>query len=96
MRTFKERIPLIPDEINSASQEVLQYIEYTLDSQTINIEIPSIGHAIEENIQKYQLNQDDKIYVFSKGLVLNNLRLSKCKDIKGKLKLELPQAHDEY
>ena len=35
-----------------------------------------MNNLIEENIQKYQLNQDDKIYVFSTGLVGNNLRLS--------------------
>ena len=78
LRTFKEGIPLIPDEINSASQEVLQCIEGALNSQTINIEMPSIGHSIEENTQKYQLNQNDKIFVFSKGLIWNILRLSKC------------------
>ena len=55
------------------SQDVFQSKENVL-SQTINIEIPSIGHVIEERYQKYQLNlnQDDKIYVFSKGLVWRN------------------------
>ena len=49
-RAFKEGIPLILDEINLASPEVLQCIEDALDSQTINIEIPSIGH-IEQKIK---------------------------------------------
>ena len=39
-RSFKKGIPLIPDEINLASQEVLQCIEDTLVTETINIEIP--------------------------------------------------------
>lgn len=50
-RAFKEGIPLILDEINLASQEVLQCIEDALDSQTINIEIPSIGH-VEQKMTK--------------------------------------------
>ena len=44
-RSFKKGIPLVPDEINLASQEVLQCIEDALVTETINIEIPSIGHA---------------------------------------------------
>ena len=61
------------------SQDVFQSKENVL-SQTINIEIPSIGHVIEEKYQKKQLNlnQDDKIYVFSKGLARRNLRFSLC------------------
>jgi hypothetical protein len=62
------------------SQDVFQSKENVLDSQTVNIEIPSIGHVIEEKYQKYQLNlnQDDKIYVFSKGLARRYLRFSIC------------------
>ena len=61
------------------SQDAFQSKENVL-SQTINIEIPSIGYVIEEKYQKYQLNlnQDDKIYVFSKGLARRNLRFSIC------------------
>ena len=61
------------------SQDVFQSKENVL-SQTINIEIPSIGHVIEEKYQKKQLNlnQDDKIYVFSKGLARRYLRFSIC------------------
>ena len=66
LRTFKEGIPLIPDEINSASQEDLQCIEGALNSQTINIEMPSIGHSIEENTQKYQLIKMIKYLFFQK------------------------------
>ncbi len=33
-------------------------------------------NPIEENIQKYQLNQDNKIYILSTGLVGKNLKLS--------------------
>ncbi len=32
--------------------------------------------AIEENVQIYQLNQDNKIYILSTGLVGNNLKIS--------------------
>ena len=39
-RSFKKGIPLVPDEINLASQEVLQCIEDALVTETINIEIP--------------------------------------------------------
>ena len=35
-----------------------------------------MNNLIEENVQKYQLIQDDKIYIFSTGLVGNNLKLS--------------------
>ena len=42
-RAFKEGKPLILDEINLASEEVLQIIEGTLDSGEINIEISGIG-----------------------------------------------------
>ena len=44
-RSFKKGIPLVTDEINLASQEVLQCIEDALVTETISIEIPSIGHA---------------------------------------------------
>ena len=50
-RAFKGGIPLILDEINLASQEVLQCIEDALDSQEINIEVPSIGH-VEQKMTK--------------------------------------------
>ena len=33
-------------------------------------------NAIEENVQKYQLNQDDKIYILSTGLIGKNLKVS--------------------
>ena len=42
-KAFKNGIPLILDEINLASEEVLQCIEDALDSKVINIEITSIG-----------------------------------------------------
>ena len=42
-RAFKEGLPLILDEINLASEEVLQCIEDTLDSGEINIFIYGIG-----------------------------------------------------
>ena len=59
------------------SPDVFQSKENVLDSQTVNIEIPSIGYVIEEKYQ-LNLNQDDKIYVFSKGLARRNLRFSIC------------------
>ena len=62
LRTFKEGIPLIPDEINSASQEVLQCIEDALDSQIINIEIPSIGNAIEEKTIEFNIKAVTNTY----------------------------------
>ena len=42
-KAFKEGIPLILDEINLASEEVLQCIEDTLDSEEINIFSYGIG-----------------------------------------------------
>ena len=42
-KAFKEGIPLILDEINLASEEVLQCIEGSLDSGEINVVIPGIG-----------------------------------------------------
>ena len=42
-KAFKEGLPLILDEINLATEEVLQCIEDTLDSKEINIEISGIG-----------------------------------------------------
>ena len=47
-KAFKNGIPLILDEINLASQEVLQCIEDALDSKAINIEITSIGKIHQE------------------------------------------------
>ena len=47
-KAFKEGIPLILDEINLASQDVLQCIEDALDSKVINIEIPNIGMVQQE------------------------------------------------
>ena len=43
LRAFKTGIPLILDDINLASEEVLQSIEAALDSGEINIDIPGIG-----------------------------------------------------
>ena len=45
---FKEGLPLILDEINLASEEVLQCIEDTLDSGLINIDISGIGKVVQE------------------------------------------------
>ena len=45
---FTKGIPLILDEINLASEEVLQCIEDTLDSGMINIDISGIGKVKEE------------------------------------------------
>ena len=45
---YKKGIPLILDEINLASQEVLQCIEDALDSKVINIEISGIGHVTQK------------------------------------------------
>ena len=42
-RAFKEGKPLILDEINLASEEVLQCIEGTIDSGEINIDISGVG-----------------------------------------------------
>ena len=43
LRAFKEGIPLILDEINLASEDILQCIEGALDSDEININISGIG-----------------------------------------------------
>ena len=43
LKAFKKGIPLILDEINLASEEVLQCIEQALDTDEINIEISGIG-----------------------------------------------------
>ena len=43
LKAFKNGIPLILDEINLASEEVLQCIEKALDSEEINMEISGIG-----------------------------------------------------
>ena len=45
---FKKGLPLILDEINLASEHVLQCIEDTLDSGLINIDISGIGKVIQE------------------------------------------------
>lgn len=39
-------------------------------------------NPIEENVQKYQLNQDNKIYILSTGLIGNNLKLT-CFEYQG-------------
>ena len=44
IKAFKRGIPLILDEINLASEEVLQCIEEALDSGEINMEISGIGN----------------------------------------------------
>ena len=44
LKAFKKGIPLILDEINLASEEVLQCIEEALDSGEINMEITGIGN----------------------------------------------------
>ena len=44
LKAFKKGIPLILDEINLASEEVLQCIEEALDSGEINMEISGIGY----------------------------------------------------
>ena len=44
LKAFKNGIPLILDEINLASEEVLQCIEESLDSGEINMEISGIGN----------------------------------------------------
>jgi len=45
LKAFKKGIPLILDEINLASEEVLQCIEEALDSGEINMEISGIGNV---------------------------------------------------
>ena len=52
---FKQGIPLILDEINLASQEVLQCIEDALDSKEINIDISGIGHVTQKMKQGFCL-----------------------------------------
>ena len=44
LKAFKNGIPLILDEINLASEEVLQCIEEAIDSGEINMEISGIGN----------------------------------------------------
>ena len=48
LEAFKKGVPLILDEINLASQEVLQCIEDALDSKIIDIEISGIGHLTQK------------------------------------------------
>ena len=48
-------------------------------------------NPIEENIQKYQLNQDNKIYILSTGLVGKNLKLS-CYEYKENVRENLGYA----
>ena len=50
-KAFKNGMPLILDEINFASQEVLQFIESALDNKLINIEIPGIG-LVNQKMEK--------------------------------------------
>ena len=45
LKAFKKGIPLILDEINLATEEVLQCIEEALDSGEINMEISGIGNV---------------------------------------------------
>ena len=45
---FKEGLLLIIEEINLASEEVLQCIEDTLDSRLININISGIGKVVQK------------------------------------------------
>ena len=45
---FKKGLPLILDEINLASEDVLQIIEDTLDSGLINIDISGIGKVTQK------------------------------------------------
>ncbi len=47
-KAFKEGIPLILDEINLASEEILQCIEGALDSGEININISGIGTVTQK------------------------------------------------
>ena len=46
LKAFKNGIPLILDEINLASEEVLQCIEKALDTGEINMEVSGIGRII--------------------------------------------------
>ena len=48
-RSFKKGIPLFPDEINLASQELLQCIEDALVTENINIILPFKKNLINEN-----------------------------------------------
>ena len=48
LRAFKEGIPLILDEINLASEDILQCIEGALDSGEININISGIGNITQK------------------------------------------------
>ena len=54
-QAFTEGIPLILDEINLASEEVLQCIEDILDSGEINIEISGIGLIKEKKKEGFCL-----------------------------------------
>lgn len=48
LKAFKEGHPLLLDEINLASPSVLQYIEESLDSKEISLEIPGMPLTVEK------------------------------------------------
>ena len=55
LRAFKEGIPLILDEINLASEDILQCIEGALDSGEININISGIGNITQKKKEGFCL-----------------------------------------
>ena len=54
-KAFKEGMPLILDEINLASEEILQCIEGALDSGEININISGIGTVTQKKKEGFCL-----------------------------------------
>ena len=55
LKAFKEGIPFILDEINLASEEILQCIEGALDSGEININISGIGTVTQKKKEGFCL-----------------------------------------
>ena len=84
-RAFTEGIPLILDEINLASEEVLQCIEDILDSGEINIEISGIGLIKEKKKEGFCLiatQNPNKDKYFNKRQNLSYIFLSHFQIIK--------------
>ena len=55
LKAFKEGHPLLLDEINLASPSVLQYIEDSLDSKEISLEIPGMPLIVEKMNPNFSL-----------------------------------------
>ena len=84
-QAFTEGIPLILDEINLASEEVLQCIEDILDSGEINIEISGIGLIKEKKKEGFCLiatQNPNKDKYFNKRQNLSYIFLSHFQIIK--------------